>query len=85
MEKRELLRRKRSSEDERSVIVELTSKGEKLKAQAMPIPENLLKVLLTENIQLSEIVQLKEMLAEWITILSDHNKNLNKIEVNRNS
>jgi DNA-binding MarR family transcriptional regulator len=85
MEKMGLLHRKRSNEDERNVIVRLTTKGEKLKARAMPIPEKLLKVLLTENIQLSEIVQLKEMLTEWITILSDHDKNLNKTEVKRNT
>ena len=85
MEKMGLLHRKRSNEDERSVIVGLTTKGEKLKAQAMPIPEKLLKVLLTENIHLSEIVQLKEMLTEWITILSDHDKNLNKTEIKRNT
>ena len=76
MEKMELLQRNRSSKDERSVIVKLTAKGEKLKAMAKPIPEKLIKLLLIENINLSEILQLKDMLNEWISILSDNNKNL---------
>jgi DNA-binding MarR family transcriptional regulator len=76
MEKMELLQRNRSSEDERSVIVHLTEKGKNLKAQARPIPENLIKILLTENINLSDVIQLKDMLNEWIRILTENDKNL---------
>ena len=76
MEKMELLQRNRSSKDERSVIVQLTEKGGELKAMAKPIPEKLIKILLTENIKLSEVHLLKDMLNEWIRILSDNNKNL---------
>lgn len=76
MEKMELLQRNRSSEDERSVIVHLTEKGKNLKAQARPIPENLIKILLTENINMSEVIQLKDMLNEWIRILTENDKNL---------
>ncbi len=76
MEKMELLQRNRSSKDERSVIVQLTGKGEKLQTMAKPIPEKLIKILLTENINLSEVLQLKDMLNEWIRILSDNNKDL---------
>ncbi len=75
MEKLELIERNRSIEDERIVIVQLTEKGNLLKGQAKPIPENLLKIMLNENINLSEILQLKEMLNEWIEILSENNKN----------
>ena len=75
MEKMKLVRRNRSSEDERSVIVQLTEKGENLKTQAAPIPEKLIKILLTENIKLSEVLQLKDMINEWIRILSENNKN----------
>tara|TARA_B110000027_G_scaffold55877_1_gene60547 strand:- start:56 stop:508 length:453 start_codon:yes stop_codon:yes gene_type:complete len=75
MEKLELIERNRSIEDERIVIVQLTEKGKLLKGQAKPIPENLLKIMLNENINLSEILQLKEMLNEWIEILSENNKN----------
>ncbi|MFT6499930.1 MAG: DNA-binding MarR family transcriptional regulator [Crocinitomicaceae bacterium] len=75
MEKLELIERNRSIEDERIVIVQLTEKGKLLKGQAKPIPEKLLKIMLNENINLSEILQLKEMLNQWIEILSENNKN----------
>jgi DNA-binding MarR family transcriptional regulator len=76
MERMELLQRNRSEIDERSVIVALTEKGKNLKDQAKPIPEKLIKVLLTENINISDVIQLKEMLNEWIKILTEDNKNL---------
>ncbi len=75
MEKMKLLQRNRSSNDERNVIVKLTEKGTNLKTQATPIPKKLIKILLTENIKLSEVLQLKDMLNEWIRILSNNNKN----------
>jgi hypothetical protein len=64
----------RSIEDERSVIVQLTEK-EKLKEQAKPIPEKLIKILLTENIDVSDVIKLKEMLNDWIT---SHRQQQNK-------
>ncbi len=79
MEKMELLQRDRSSKDERIVIVQLTGKGKQLKEQARPIPEELIKILLNENINLTEVLQLKNMLNEWIDILSEHNKNSEKL------
>lgn len=74
MEKMELLERRRSPQDERSVIVELTKKGLNLKNMAKPIPGELVNILLKENIQLSEVIQLKNILNEWIEILSKNNK-----------
>lgn len=76
MEKMEILQRNRSSEDERSVIVQITEKGKRLKTLAMPIPENLIKTLLTENISMANVIQLKDMLNEWIKILTDNDKNI---------
>ena len=72
MENSNLLKRNRSCEDERSVIIELTEKGENLKKQAAPVPDELIKILITENIQLDEVIQLKGMLNEWIELLSDN-------------
>ena len=77
IEKLDLIKRNRSKEDERSVIIQLTEKGEQLKDQALPIPEKLLNELLSENIKLSDVIHLKEMLDEWVTILSDKNKESN--------
>lgn len=71
MEKMELLKRTRSTQDERSVIVQLTEKGKQLKTVARPIPEKLLKTLLNENIKLSDVLQIKDMINEWIKILSE--------------
>ncbi len=76
MEKMELLKRSRSSQDERSVIVQLTEKGKQLKTKAIPIPEKLIQTFLNENIQLTDMLKLKEMLHEWIKILSDKTKNI---------
>ncbi|MFT7071948.1 MarR family winged helix-turn-helix transcriptional regulator [Patiriisocius sp. Uisw_017] len=73
MENSDLIRRKRSIEDERSIIIQLTKKGDALKNQATPIPDKLLKVLFTENIELSDIVRLKETLDELIIVLSNKN------------
>ncbi len=78
MEKLDILQRNRSAEDERSVIIQLKEKGKQLKDQAKPIPDQLLKILLNDNIELSEVLQLKEMLNHWIQILTENNKN--KIE-----
>lgn len=76
MEKMEMVQRARSLPDERCVIVQLTDKGKKLKAKAASVPEKLLSILLEEKVELSEILQLKDLLNEWIAILSDKNKKL---------
>jgi DNA-binding MarR family transcriptional regulator len=71
MEKMELLRRKRSEKDERSVFIQLTEKGKELKNKAVPIPEKLLNTLLTEDVSLTEIMLLKDTLNKWSDILSE--------------
>jgi len=78
MEKMELLNRRRSSKDERSVEVHLTEQGKQLKSEARHIPEKLLNNLLTENVELSDVVQLKELLSEWIRILSGKTQDNNE-------
>jgi len=75
MEKSGLIERHRCNNDERSVIIHLTEKGRAIKENAKPIPQQLLQVLLNENIQLEEVLQLKEMLNQWIEILSKGPKN----------
>lgn len=74
MEKSDLIKRNRSAEDERSVIVQLKDQGKLLKDKAKQIPEQLLQILLNDNIELSEVLQLKEMLNNWIEILTENNK-----------
>ena len=70
MEKLELIERNRSTKDERSVIVKLTEKGIEFKELAKPIPGELSKILINENVQLTEILKLKDILNEWIEVLS---------------
>ncbi|WP_235293858.1 MarR family winged helix-turn-helix transcriptional regulator [Portibacter lacus] len=72
MEKLALIQRQRCPNDERSVIVQLTEKGALLKNKAQCIPENLLKILVTENINLEEVLQLKGLLNQWIEILKEN-------------
>jgi DNA-binding MarR family transcriptional regulator len=71
MEKMELLQRKRSDKDERSVFIQLTPKGKELKNTAVPIPEKLLNTLMTEDVTLTEIMLLKDTLNKWSDILSE--------------
>ena len=71
MEKMELLQRNRSSEDERSVIVQLTESGKKLKAKALPIPERLFKELISDKISTEDILKLKDILNDLVSVLSN--------------
>ena len=77
MEKLELLERNRCSEDERSVIIQLTKKGRQLKKQAMPIPQQLVKTLLSDSVKLDDVIQVKDMMNEWIKLLTEHEKKIN--------
>lgn len=70
MEKRELLERNRSSEDERSVIIKLTEKGKLLKTKAHPIPEKLIMELVSDNIKIEDMFKLKDILNELILVLN---------------
>jgi len=70
MEKMELLQRNRADKDERSVVVTLTKKGKELKKRAIPVPEKLLDTLLTDDVELSDVLLLKDQLNKWIDILS---------------
>ncbi len=74
MEKMDLLKRERSEKDERSVLVELTQKGIAYKNDAAPVPEKLLKSLLSEEVELTDVMLLKDTLEKWIDILSKQSK-----------
>ena len=81
MEQLELLLRKRSKEDERKVLVQLTEKGRQLQDQASFIPEQLLNQLLGEELDLQDLLKLKNDLDSVIRILSD---NPSRLKTNRN-
>ena len=75
MEKAEFILRNRSKEDERSVMIQLTEKGKELKNRALSIPEQLLETLLSENIKLDDVIQLKNTLNSLIEVLTKNSKN----------
>ena len=75
MEKLKIIKRNRSNEDERCVFVQLTEKGKLMKTDALHIPEKLVTELVSEKIQLDDMLKLKDMLNNWVNILTDDNKN----------
>jgi|TARA_B100000795_G_scaffold268759_1_gene256415 DNA-binding MarR family transcriptional regulator len=70
MEKQGLLKRERSKTDERKVIICLTKKGFLLEQEAIVIPETLSKFLLKGNVEVEDLIKLKEQLNMVINLLS---------------
>lgn len=70
MEQQGLIARKRSEEDERKVLVHLTPKGLQLQEEAVKIPEELGKRLLDSEIDIDDLIKLKESLNSIISFLS---------------
>lgn len=71
MEQSELLTRTRSKDDERTVLISLSDKGEKLKKEASSIPQDLLKTLINDDVEPSDVILLKRTLDSWISILAE--------------
>lgn len=70
MEQEGLLKRQRSKEDERKVLVHLTEKGKQMQEQAALIPEQLFSQLLTGDLKTEDLIRLKEQLTSIIEFLS---------------
>ncbi|PRZ01303.1 MarR family winged helix-turn-helix transcriptional regulator [Marinilabilia salmonicolor] len=66
-----IVTRQRSEEDERKVIVALTEKGESMQHEAAEIPEKLLTGLLSEGMEVNNIIDLRNRLNAIIKYLSD--------------
>lgn len=69
MEQQGIIVRKRSDEDERKVIVQLTKKGSKMQEEAARIPESLVSRLGDSNLDMDELLRLKESLNSIIRFL----------------
>ncbi len=69
MEKQGLVKRQRSSEDERKVIVCLTDEGRKMQEDAVKIPEMLANGLVNGPLSLDEVLKLKQDLDTIIEML----------------
>jgi DNA-binding MarR family transcriptional regulator len=71
MEQMDLIQRERSTADERKVIVRLTDKGRHMEQPACDIPAKLIAGLKSDNMDINEILDLKEKLYKIISLLSD--------------
>lgn len=69
LEKKDILKRKRSKKDERAVIIELSVKGEDLKTKANEIPERILALFSDESIEQSELIAFQQTLFKLMGIL----------------
>jgi DNA-binding MarR family transcriptional regulator len=74
LEQKELIQRNRSKEDERTVIISLTKKGELLKEKAMEIPQNILESFKESAITETEINELKKTLTRLLVLLDTKTK-----------
>lgn len=70
MEQNRLIRRARSPEDERKVIITLDSRGKDLEKEAAGIPDKLLESIGTEGISREEIFSMKEILVKLMRQMS---------------
>lgn len=70
MESMGLIKRERSEEDERKVLVKLTEKGEEMKKEAVVIPEQLSSRLMEGPFELDDLIRLKKDLESLISHLS---------------
>jgi DNA-binding MarR family transcriptional regulator len=70
MEQNGLVRRERSSRDEREVIVSLDSRGRELEAAAAEIPSRLVETLGRSRITPKELISMKRILMTLIEELS---------------
>ena len=70
MEKQGLVKRKRSRDDERKVMIQLTENGRKLQEEASLIPEQLAGRLAAGELKAIDLIRLKETLDSMIRLLS---------------
>ncbi|PLX13453.1 MAG: MarR family transcriptional regulator [Marinilabiliales bacterium] len=69
MEHQGIIERKRSAKDERKVVVSLTAYGRSMEKKAAKIPELLANKLLSDKLDLHDIVSLKNKLEVLIEML----------------
>ncbi|MBT33238.1 MAG: MarR family transcriptional regulator [Thalassobius sp.] len=59
MEKKELICRERSKEDERKVVIALTRKGQELQKEAECVPTSIIEQFKSDDVKANEVVELK--------------------------
>jgi DNA-binding MarR family transcriptional regulator len=71
LEQKGLISRRRSSQDERSVLVQLTETGAQLKAQAQEIPKTIIESFNDSRLTELEVLQFQKTLFKLVEILSE--------------
>jgi len=71
MESNQIIERIRSKEDERKVIIRLTEKGRNLRIEAAEIPEKLVEGIKNDNMNINELLALKDKLYVIINYLQE--------------
>lgn len=71
MEQQGLIQRERSTSDERKVLVQLTPKGEKLQESAAQIPLRLMEQLSETDLNVADLIGLRDQLNALIQSLTD--------------
>jgi DNA-binding MarR family transcriptional regulator len=74
LESQGIVTRRRAEDDERKVIVKLTSEGKALKTNAASIPEKLVAGIVSAGMNLEELGSLKDNLYEIINYLLEKQK-----------
>ena len=70
MEAKGYIKRSRSAQDERSVLIQLTAKGKKLEEKASAIPTQIVGKMQTEEISVEEILKMKDTLQKITRLIS---------------
>lgn len=73
METLGIIKRQRSGSDERKVIIELTPKGKLMQVEAAAIPEKLAAGIISQTMNLEELIDLKHKLESIIHVLKEKN------------
>lgn len=71
LEQKGLIKRQRSTEDERRVDINLTAKGQALHEKALCIPQQIIDSMHNESISETEIVELKSTLNKLMDLFSN--------------
>jgi len=74
MEQKELILRKRSIEDERTVIISLTELGKKMKNRARQIPHKLIEQLDNGSVKEEELISFQKTLFKLLNSLGEKSK-----------
>ena len=80
LEQKDIIKRKRSTVDERAVIVSLTRKGKSLQQKAITIPQSIAKSFFSKEVTQIEISTLKKTMVKIVDVLNNNVNNVKAIK-----